>query len=279
MRRGVAPDVFAYLSYRTYLRDWFDEQKKADRRYSHRLFARRAGVRSPSLLSEVIAGRRNLTTVTLEGFIEAMRLSHEQATFFSDLVRFEQADTAEEKRKAWDRIAASRRFRSARPIDAGMVRYLSHWYYPALRELAWRADFVAEPAWIAARLLPRITVAQAADALRTLQELNMLTEQDGRLKPQDVSLATPHQVADMAAHSYHLQMIERARDAVTTIEPEDRHLCGVTVAIPRALVPKLKAEMDAFQERLLHLCDEHVSDAEQVVQLNLQLIPLSRGDR
>ena len=278
MKRGEAPDVFMYLSYRSYLSDWFQAQKAADRRYSHRLFARRAGVRSPSLLGEVIAGRRNLTAVTLEGFIEAMRLSHAHATFFSDLVRFDQAETADEKRKAWERIAASRRFRSARPIDAGMVRYLSHWYYPAVRELAWRADFVAEPAWVAARMLPKITTKQAADALRTLQELDMLVEQDGRLRPQDVSIATPHQLADMAAHSYHLQMIERARDAVTTIEPEDRHLCAVTVAIPRDLVPRLKAELDAFQERLLHLCDEHVDDARQVVQLNLQLIPLSRGD-
>ncbi len=278
MRRGETPDVFAYLSYRTYLQDWFAVRKEADERYSHRLFARRAGVRSPSLLGEVIAGRRNLTTATQEGFIQAMQLSHAQAAFFADLVRFEQAETPDEKRKAWDRIAASRRFRSARPIDAGMVRYLSSWYYPAVRELAWRADFQADPAWISARMLPRITLAQARDALRTLRELNMLVEQDGRLRPQDVSLVTPHQVADMAAHSYHIQMIGRARDAVTDIEPEERHLCAVTVAIPRSLVPRLKAELDAFQEHLLHLCDEHVADAQQVVQLNLQLVPLSRGD-
>ncbi|MFT5681746.1 MAG: hypothetical protein ACI8RZ_002658 [Myxococcota bacterium] len=278
MKSGEAPDVFAYLSYRTYLQEWFTAQKAADQRYSHRLFARRAGVRSPSLLGEVIAGRRNLTAITQEGFIEAMRLSHVQATFFADLVRFDQAETTDDKRRAWDRIAASRRFRSARPIDAGMVRYLSSWYYPAVRELAWRSDFQADPAWISVRMLPKITLGQARDALATLRELNMLVEQDGRLRPQDVSLVTPHQVADMAAHNYHLQMIERARDAVTAIEPEERHLCAVTVAIPIELIPRLKAELDAFQERLLHLCDEHVADAKQVVQLNLQLIPLSRGD-
>lgn len=226
MRAGDARDVFAYLSYRAYLQDWFDEQKAADRRYSHRLFARRASVRSPSLLKEVIAGRRNLTTVTIEGFIRAMRLSHASASFFTALVRFDQAGTVDEKAKAWERIAASRRFRSARPIDASMVRYLSHWYYPAVRELAWRDDFVADPAWIAARMLPKITAGQAKDALQTLQELKMLVELDGRRRPQDVSLATPHQLLDMGAHS----------------------------------------------------CDEHVADAQQVVQINHQLIPLSRGD-
>lgn len=180
--------------------------------------------------------------------------------------------------RRWERIAASRRFRSARPIDASMVRYLSHWYYPAVRELAWRDDFVADPAWIAARMLLKITAGQAKDALQTLQELKMLVELDGRLRPQDVSLATPHQLLDMGAHNYHRQMLERAHEAVTTIAPEERHLCGVTVAIPQALVPQLKAELDAFQERLLHLCDEHVADAQQVVQINHQLIPLSRGD-
>jgi uncharacterized protein (TIGR02147 family) len=274
---AALPDLATYLAYRAYLADWFTAQKAANPRYSHRMFARRAGVRSPSLLAEVIAGRRNLTPATIDGFARALSLGRDEAALFHDLVAFDQAADHAEKNAAWERIAASRRFRGARPIDGAMVRYLSHWYIPATRELALRADFQPDPAWVAAALLPKITASQARDALDTLLAIGLLVERDGRTVPADVSVATPHEVAGLAAHNYHREMLERASDAIGTVLPKDRHLCGVTVAIPARLVPQLKRELDAFQERLLHLCDETAGEAERVYQIGLYLVPLSRG--
>jgi len=270
-------NIYRYVSYRRFLDDWFRARKRSNPRYSHRLFARRAGIRSPSLLGEVIAGRRNLSPTTVEGFISALELRTGEASFFADLVRFDQATSAARKNKAWERIAASRRFRSARPLDAGMMRYLSNWYIPAVRELAWCPGFMAEPRWISEALRPRITVAQARDALETLHALGMLVEDDDGIRPAETSVATPHQLADLGANNYHRQMLGRAADAIETVEPDERHLCAVTVAIPVALLPTLKAELDAFQERLLHLCDARISEAEQVVQINLTMVPLSQA--
>lgn len=276
MRRGIAPDLHDYLSYRAYLRDWFAAQKAADRRFSHRLFARRAGVRSPSLFREVVAGQRNLTPRTLEGFVRALRLTHDEADYFHDLVQLDQARTEDEKNAAMERVAARRRYREARPIEDGMFAYLSNWYFPATRELALCRDFRAEPEWVAARLRPRITVAQARAALDTLFELGMLERrEDGRVAPAEVSVATAHEVAGLAAHNYHRQMLQRCQDAIVGVLAPERHLVGVTVGVPTSLVPKLKAELDAFQERLLHLCDDHAHDAERVYQLQLALVPLS----
>lgn len=62
------------------------------------------------------------------------------------------------------------------------------------------------------------------------------------------------------------------------LEPEVRHeeVVALTVAIPAELVPTLKVEINAFQERLLDLCDSSEADAEQVYQFNMQLFPLSK---
>jgi len=275
MRRGPKLDVFQYLSFRAYLGDWYAAQKRADTRFSHRLFARRAGVQSPSLFNEIVAGKRNLTATNRDGFVRALTLNREEGAFFADLVELDQSRTEEDKNAAWERVAASRRFRSARPIEGGMFAYLSNWYYPATRELALRDDFVADPEWIAARLQPQISKSQARDALRTLLALGMLQEIDGQIRPVDVSLATANEVAGLALHNYHRQMLQRAQDSIVgTLAPE-RHLLGVTVAVPTSLVGRLKAELDGVQERLLHLCDEHSSKAERVYQLQLCLFPLS----
>lgn len=275
MRRGPDLDIFQYLSYRKYLDDWFCAQKSADDRFSHRLFARRAGVRSPSLLKEVVGGRRNLTPSTVPGFAKALRLRGESADFFRALVQLDQADTHAEKNDAWERVAASRRFRQARPIDGGMMRVLSNWYYLAIRELAQCQDFDPDPAVVAARLHPRITVAQAREALDTMRELGMLVDEDGHTVVADVSIATPHEVVGVAAGNYHRGMLARATESIESVDRAQRHLLGVTVAIPADMVPTLKAELDAFQERLLHLCDERVAEADAVYQINLQLVPLT----
>ena len=70
-------------------------------------------------------------------------------------------------------------------------------------------------------------------------------------------------------------MLDRAREAISSFEPEERHLGGLTLAVPEDLVGRLKAEISAFEERILALCDAEVERTERVYQLNLQLFPLS----
>lgn len=277
MKSGPLPEIFSYLSYRSWLRDWFDAKKRADARFSHRMFARRAEVSSPSLMKEIMDGKRDLTPATQEGVLRALDLDREHAAFFADLVRFDQAETDAQKAAAWERISASRRFREAQRLTDATVRYLSRGHLSAIRELALRDDFRPDPAWIAGELIEAVTVAEARQALADLLELGLLVEEDGRVRPAQVTLATPHEVMGFAAHNYHRDMLARAGESIERVPPAQRHLLGVTVAIPASLVGVLKIELDRFQERLLDLCDRHAAEAEQVYQINLQLFPLSRA--
>ncbi|MEZ4321567.1 MAG: TIGR02147 family protein [Myxococcota bacterium] len=274
----MQPELYSYLSYREYLGDWYAARKAADSRFSHRLFARRAGVSSPSLLNEVIGGRRNLTPRTLEGFVHALELDDEAAAFFAALVDLDQAVTDEERNAAFRRVESSRRFRGARRIEGAGFRYLSNWFYPAIRELALCGGFQADPEWIRKQLQPPITAAQAREALDALFEIGLLVQEGDTVRAAEVSVATPHRVSGLAANNYHKQMLERASDSIEGASPDERHLLGVTVAIPASLVPELKRELNAMQERLLHLCDDAVDDAERVYQVELCLVPLTRGN-
>jgi uncharacterized protein (TIGR02147 family) len=268
--------VFAYLDYRSFLADWFDARKLANPRYSHRLFARRAGHSSPSLLLLVIRGQRNLTERTTAGFAKAMGLDREQARFFRLLVDLDQARTGTERNRAWSRISATRTYRNAHRVEDGAYRYLTHWFYPAIRELAACEGFVNDPAWVARTLRPKITVAQAREALASLFELGLLEiAADGEIRPTEATVVTPHEIAGLAAMNYHRAMLGRAVEALESVSAHERHLGAVTVAIPFERVAELKAEVAAFQERMLDLCDGFEQPADQVFQFNLQLFPLS----
>lgn len=274
------PELFDYLNYRLFLRDWFEWRKIQNHRYSYRVFARMAGLRSPSLLIHVIQQKRNLTAHSTEAFIQALRLSAGEASFFRDLVEFDHGATPELRSEAFERISAVRRFRNAHRIEGEAFRCLSRWYYAAIHELVATPDFVADPAWIARTLRPRISVAEAQQALDELCALGLVVvdEESGAFHQAEASLVTPNEVTGLAVHNYHRGASRLAGESITRFDPEERHLLGVTVSISARLVGTLKAELNALQARLLDLCDSEPVPPERVYQINLQLFPLSALD-
>jgi uncharacterized protein (TIGR02147 family) len=270
------PDIFLYLDHRAFLREWFDARKAANPRFSHRAFARLARQASPSLLLQVTQGRRNLTEATATAFAKAMRMDGEEAAFFWLLVQFDAADTHDERNRVWAELSATRRFRQARRLAGESVAYLSNWYLPAIREMAGCPGFQMDPAWVSRRLRPRISPAEAQQALHTLIDLGMIAlDERGKAVQRESTVATPPEVAGLAAHNYHRQMLSRAAESIESARPEERYLGGVTVTIPSTLLPQLKRELISFQSRVLDLCDSAEHPHELVYQFNLQLFPLS----
>ncbi|MEL6343263.1 MAG: TIGR02147 family protein [Myxococcota bacterium] len=274
------PELFRYLNYRHFLRDWVQWRKTENRRFSYRVFARMAGLRTPSLLLHVINGDRNLTASSAEAFIQALRFTDEEAPFFRDLVELEQGVTPELRSEAFERISAVRRFRSAYRIEGEAFRCISRWYYAAIHELVSLPDFRPDPTWIAPRLRPPIQPEDARQALDELCTLGLLVtdEETGRLRQAAVSMVTPGEVLDLAVYNYHRGMSHLAAEAVRAYPTETRHMLGVTVSISEGLIPTLKQELQSLQARLLDLCDSEAATPERVMQINLQLFPLSAPD-
>lgn len=271
------PSVYEYIDYRLFLRDHFEASKKQKPQYSYRYFARKAGVASANFLQLVMQGKRNLGPASVESFARALKLDAREASFFADLVALGQAETLAERNRAFERVAANRRFRAARRLDGPFFEYLTHWYYPVVRELAARADFSEEPRWIAAQILPRITPDQARGALATLEQLGLLVrDAQGALVRGDPSLTTGHEVRSVVIPAYHRQMIERAGHAVDNVPPEERDISALTVCVRAASLADLKDRVHRFREEMMERCDTE-TEPERVYQLCIQLFPLSRS--
>ncbi len=270
------PDVFTFLDYRTYLKQWFAWKKVLNPRYSHRAFVRRTGQRSPSLLVDVTEGRRNLPEATAIAFTKAMQLEVEEASFFRALVRFDQAGTAEERDEAWQEISASKRYREARPIEGAMYDCLAHGFYAAIRELASTPGFRDDPTWIRGRLAQQITEPQAKAALEALFTTGLLACTDeGEVVPGEPTFVTPTEVAGVAVRAYHLDMLEQARVSLRQTPRDQRHFSAITAAVPRSSLPRLREEITRMSKRLLDLVSTHEEDPDEVVQVQLHFFPLT----
>src|SRR3989338_3997524 len=193
-------ELFNYLNYRHYLRDFYREQKeKRGSRFSFRSFVRQAGLSSPNFLKLVMDGQRNLGPDGVRGFIKALKLNKEEASFFANLVGFNQSKDDGERNEWYRRLSTSRKYREIRPIEKDQFVYYSRWYYAAVRELVLLPDFKEDPEWIAKKLFPPITPREASHALELLLELGFVKRYtNGRLVQSERNVSTAREVASLA---------------------------------------------------------------------------------
>jgi len=271
-------DVFGYRDYRAFLRDHYAAKKEAGRGFSYRAFSRRAGLRSPNYLKLVIDGERNLTPAMAERFGKACGLTDDALGYFVDLVAFNQAKTSTERNTCYGRLTSFREYKKTHALELAHAAYHSTWYMPAIRELATRSDFAADPEWIARTLLPPITKAEADKALSTLLELGLLVrDDDGRVHQGDAVISTGPETSGLHIGNYHRGMMERAAESIDLVPAADRDISSLTLCLGEDGIRSIKQRIQRFRRELLEL-SELEDDPRRVVQINFQLFPLSREE-
>lgn len=268
------PDIYGFICYRTWLRAWFDWKKTVRPTYSHRLFARRAGQRSPSTLIQVMDGTRNVSDTALEGFVKALDLEGDEERFFRDLVQLDQGVTPAVRSQALERVLATQRFRETRSMEGELTQVLSDWHGPAIFELAGCPDFRLDPEWIASRLDPAISLEEAQDAVDLLLRVGMLERSPEGVRRQAPRFGIPQPVHRTAALRYHLAMLRLAARGLERFDEKARFVSGFTTAIDPARLPELQEEMESFLARFFGRCEGEETPRE-AYQLSLAFFPLS----
>lgn len=272
------PNVFRYLDARRYLGDYYAHKKAGSRGFSYRAFSRRVGLGSPNYLKLVIDGDRNLTPEMARRFGTGCGLEGNGVTYFIDLVAFTQARTTDDKAACYERLVRFSEHRQIHHIDVAYGQYHSHWYVPAIRELAFREDFRADPAWIGGMLLPPISAEQAEHAFDLLVDLGLLAADDqGGWAPAEALVSTGAEVKGLHYMQYHRTMIGRGLAALDDLVAAERDISSVTLTLGEDALPQLKERLRSFRRELLQMSADH-PDPKRVVQINLQVFPLSKGE-
>src|SRR5690349_18732948 len=113
------PNLFTYLDYRQYLRDMHAYLKATVKRFSHRYFAKRAGIKSASFLGLVMAGKRNISHDMARQFAAGLQLSPAETRFFIELVAMNQAKDDARRAAHYEELARAPQYRATRPLERG----------------------------------------------------------------------------------------------------------------------------------------------------------------
>jgi uncharacterized protein (TIGR02147 family) len=275
-RRSRAPvDVFRYRDYREFLAAFYRQGKAGG--LSYRGFARLAGLGAPNYLKLVIDGKRNLSPEMAERFASACRLNEESASYFRLLVAFNQAGDDTERNALHEELSRFARFRSSQRLDLAQKEYHSSWFIPAIRELVTCTGFREDAAWLAQQLEPSISEKEAAHALEVLLRLGLLErDESGKLVQATRAVSTGQQATGLYIRNYHAEAMQRAVHAMHHLPAEERYISALTLSASLATMAEVRRRVIEFRQELVALCDAD-PEPSRVVQLNLQLFPLSRS--
>jgi uncharacterized protein (TIGR02147 family) len=280
-----APDVFKYLDFKEFLRDYYSAGRAGrPGGFSYRLFSARIGYTSSGTLPALIDGRHRFDLKRLAEVCEGMGLDEAESQYFEVLVRYGQCDDEARKPELLERLQAMQRYQRSAALAEEHFQFLAQWHYPAIREMVACRGFVEDPTWIGARLQPPIDAEIVEVCLKRLLAMRLLRrDEEGALalgEPEEQFQFTGHEARIASGTSaYHHEMLRLAADA-RRLGSEQRHLNALTLGIRRSQIPELKRRINQFLETSLAFCAQEEVPPDEVYQLHVALFPLTQiGDQ
>lgn len=269
------PEVFSFLDHRDFLREWFDTKRTLSKAFSYRTFAKKAGFASHAFLSEVIQGRRNLSTESAEKCLPALSISGEAARYFLILVRYGQETHLDKRQDLLSELLRLQASRAIERVTGEQSEYFTHWLNLAVREVAVFSDLGSAEA-MADFLSPPAKPDEIQRSLDLLERLQLVKRAPGGGKWEYAfPRLTPGDVPPEIVRSLKRQMMLLAHDRIDQPPSPDTHLSSVTISVSRKRLSRVWEILERTRREILSETATDEDPADQVVQVNLQMFPLT----
>ena len=272
------PMVLEYRNYRAFLRSVLSDRKGKNALYSQRAFARSLRL-SPSLLSSVLAGTKNLSFETAIQVAEALGLNPDESDYFASLVQLGSLDCGPARELVERKLEGMRGRAGAKNLGVDAFRLISEWYHLPILQMCDLdpASFRFEPARIAARL--GISTVEAEAAVERLLRLELIElGEDGRYRRVHENLLIESTPPNAALRIYHTQMLARAEVVLETQDARERFTGSEAMAFDPAQVPEASRRIDEFLTSLAEFARTGPCKTE-VYLLGAQLFRLTQPSK
>ena len=270
----IVEKVFEYDDYRAFLRDYFAEQKRLRSFFSHRYFARRAGLSSPSFCLDVVKGKFNLTLKTIPRLIRGLGLRGRAASFFKALVSYNQTRNREERDQCYEELVRIRNASKIFILTLKHHEYFSNYGLSVIRELAAYSDWNGDFRKLGNLMKPAISPNEARAGVEKLVEMGILEETGPGKFRQSHPVISTALIPGAIQRTARREILKRGIDALDTLPPDKRHLSHATVSMSRTSYEEAAKILDDARRRIVEVA---VNDrtVEQVYEIVIQAFPVS----
>lgn len=270
------PQLLEYEDFRAYLGDFFEFTKEGNPQFSYRKFSAQIGFASSATMKLIVSGKRNVAEESIQKIIKGLKFNRIEAEFFEALVYFTQAGEPSAKKRFFDRMLRIRKTSGMKVLDPNYHDYFLNWYCVPIRELVNLKDFSENPEWIAHKLRPSITVAEAKKAWSLLVDMKMVTKDgEGRWRQSDLLLSSGlYNNSDLLTR-FHEEMLKLATAALWKIHGKEREAGCVTLSIKKDKVDAAIKRLIQFRRDFLATYDCAEGDGDLLFHLNMHFFPVS----
>ncbi len=270
------PDLYDYANFRLFLRDVFAwHRRNKNPLFLQRSIMEKLGVASTGFLSNVLAGRKNLTPAQIRRTCELLGLGESEALFFDAMVHYGQAKVGEEKSEWFDRMTRLQTVR-LRPLDSEKMSLFSRPEMVFLFEWLTFSEFDGDFEKLGQRFDPPFSAKEVQSALKALQNMGLLVlDRKGVLRTCDNAITSGQDVQSQDLVRFHQRTMALARRSLSKVTQKERDLSVLTLGLSEDGFIQVKNELANFRRRLVALALQETSPS-RLFQLNFHVFPVTR---
>jgi len=266
--------IFEHHNYRDFLRHVFQERLQKNSAYSLRAMARQLGM-SPSLLSEVHNGKKNLSHGKALEVAERLSLGEDEKHYFCELVRYETCKKPDVKLKVQAQLKVMNPRHPVADLNIDIFAAISQWYHIPILVMTDLHDFAMTPKNISRKI--GITTVEASGALERLERLELLKrDETGRYRRAHNYSVFESKVAHEGLRNFHREMLLQAVTSLRTQSPKEKFVGSETFAVDPKVLPGAFALCRKFLSQSVAHANQSQKRSE-VYHLNVQLFKVKEG--
>lgn len=274
---GQVRELFSYMDYRAFLRDFYEGRKESNPIWSYRFMSGRLEVDSGQLV-RILQGKLHLPPRAMGATIRLCGLEGRDAAYFEELVRYGKAKSRDESSRSLERLIALRGVDSA-PLSQDQADYYRSWHHTVVRSLLGMAPFRGDWKTLASLCTPEVTAQQAQESVELLERLGIVQrDEQGTLRLAERHVSPGAGVPPQIVRQFQKDTIDLAKTALDNVPRQEREISTITMALSEADIELVQGWIRDLRRRIQTLADS-TRDPDRVFHLNVQLFPVTKKVR
>lgn len=261
------------FNYRHILSEVLEARNASNPSYSLRSYARDLEI-SPSTLSEVLNGKKGLSSALAASVAKKLKLQDWEIRYFCDLVAKEHAKSPKARSAANERLESLKLENNVRLINQKAIKALTSWVDLAILELTYLKEFKNSTKWIAQRL--NVDEHRITSSVKRLLEAKLLEVDKKTGAWSDVSplFTSTDGVPNEFIRNFHKTVLNRALEELNHDDLSARTVKTVIFSVSEANAFKAKSILNDAIAQIVSLADNSIQERTEVMCFSGQLFSL-----
>lgn len=273
MKKNIKPLIYKYHDVVMFLKEAIDFYKYKEEK-SLRDLAKEMKIAS-GLLPMVLSRKRNLTEELLKKIMKNLDYNKPEIEFAQHLRTIGFSEDYLDRKNSLNKINKIKKYRQLNANESEFYKYLSQWYFVAIKEMSDLPDFSEDVEWIQARLAYKVTQKEIETALKFLKANKILIYKNKKLVASQKDMNCEEGIFKLSLGAFHKQILELAGTAIDTVPRDKRKILGHTLTVDKKNIEQINDILIEAFEKIKKL-NSDPAVAEEVYHVEFISIPVTR---